>query len=291
MTDCKYWRLEPVKSPAAELEDAMQKERVIKGSDGIKIYLKTETGAGEQAVLVMAHGLGEHSGTFDYLADKIHEAGIGTYRPDHRGHGRSEGERAHLDDFNQLLDDFHETVKLAVAENQDKPVFLYGYSMGGFTVSLYCVKYKPTEIKGVITSGAVVRENQGLFHKVESGLDVHTQLPNTLYAEICSVTERVDAFRADPFSTLFNTAGTAYEICRGDDWFAGRMKDFTLPVFMTHGEDDCIVSVQDTYDFYKACSSKDKQMKIYGRAHHAIFNEFCRDEVADDIISWIRHRI
>ena len=31
--------------------------------------------------------------------------------------------------------------------------------------------------------------------------------------------ERVVEFRSDPLSTLFNTVGTAYEICRGDDWF------------------------------------------------------------------------
>lgn len=291
MTDYKYKRGCHKIGHPRRIGGAMQTERMIKGSEGIRIYLKSEVRAEDQAVLVMAHGLGEYSGTFEYLADKIHRAGIGTYRPDHRGHGHSEGEKAHLDDYNQLLDDFHETVKLAVSENQDKPVFLYGHSMGGFTVSLYCVKYKPQRIKGVITSGAVVRENQGLFRGVESGLDVHTRIPNTLYTEICSVAERVDAFRADPLSTLFNTVGTAYEICKGDEWFESRMKDFILPVFMTHGEDDCVVSVQDTYDFYKAASSEDKQMKIYGRAHHAIFNEFCRDEVADDIISWIRHRV
>lgn len=270
-----------------------------RGADG-KVYkrfrrnpcfLKTEVETSDRAILVMAHGLGEHSGTFDYMAGKIHAAGIGTYRPDHRGHGRSEGERAHLDDFNHLLDDFHETVKLAISENPDKPIFLYGHSMGGFTVSLYCVKYRPRKVKGVITSGAVVRENQGLFRGVEAGLDVHARIPNTLYTEICSVPERVDVFRADPLSTLFHTAGTAYEICKGVDWFENRMKDLALPVFLTHGGDDCVVSVQDTYDFFRAVGSLDKQMKIYGKAHHAIFNEFCRDEVADDCISWIKHRI
>ncbi|MBQ9721683.1 MAG: lysophospholipase, partial [Oscillospiraceae bacterium] len=239
----------------------------------------------------MAHGLGEHTGTFSYMAQKLNAAGIGTYQPDHRGHGRSDGERAHLDDFNQLLDDFHLTVSLAIEDNPNRPVFLYGHSMGGFTVSLYSVKYPNGSIRGVITSGAVVRENQGLFRSVEAGRDVHERIPNTLYYEICSVGERVDEFRADPLSTLFNTVGTAYEICRGDDWFESRMKDFAYPVFMTHGEDDCVVSAQDTYDFFKAVSSEDKQMKIYGKAHHAIFNEFCRDDVIGDYITWINNRL
>lgn len=81
------------------------------------------------------------------------------------------------------------------------------------------------------------------------GRDVHESIPNTLHEELCTVLERVVEFRSDPLSTLFNTVGTAYEICRGGDWFESRMSDFAYPVFMIHGEDDCVVSVKDTYDF------------------------------------------
>lgn len=60
---------------------------------------------------------------------------------------------------------------------------------------------------------------------------------------------------------------------------------------MMHGEADGLVAVQDTYDFFQMAASKDRQMKIYGGLFHEIFNEYCRDEVIRDAISWIRNRI
>jgi|GEM_PF-1522744 len=59
---------------------------------------------------------------------------------------------------------------------------------------------------------------------------------------------------------------------------------------MLHGEDDGLVSVQDTYDFFAAAASTGRQMKIYGRLYHEIFNEYCRDEVIDDAVRWILAR-
>ena len=60
---------------------------------------------------------------------------------------------------------------------------------------------------------------------------------------------------------------------------------------MLHGEKDGLVSVKDTYDFFAAAPSKDKQMKIYGGLFHEIFNEYCRDEVIGDAVHWIEKRI
>ena len=60
---------------------------------------------------------------------------------------------------------------------------------------------------------------------------------------------------------------------------------------MLHGENDGLVSVKDTYDFFAKAASKDKQMKIYGGLFHEIFNEYCKDEVIGDVIRWIENRI
>ena len=69
------------------------------------------------------------------------------------------------------------------------------------------------------------------------------------------------------------------------------MKDFAYPVLMMHGEKDGLVSVQDTMDFFATAASKDRQMKIYGGLFHEILNEYCRDEVIADVITWMDYRI
>lgn len=92
-------------------------ESMITSFDGTKLYLKKETAADNKAVIVIVHGLCEHQGRYDYFAEKLHEAGIGTYRFDHRGHGRSEGEETFYSDFNELLDDTNVVVDMAIEEN------------------------------------------------------------------------------------------------------------------------------------------------------------------------------
>ncbi len=82
-----------------------------------------------------------------------------------------------------------------------------------------------------------------------------------------------------------------YAICDGLDWFKEKEKEFCYPVLMLHGEKDGLVSVKDTFEFFEHAASRDKQMKVYGNLFHEIFNEYCRDEVIGDALSWIEKRI
>lgn len=264
---------------------------MISSYDGTRLYLNREAADGCKAVAVIVHGLCEHQGRYDYFAGLFHKAGIGTYRFDHRGHGRSEGERTFYRDFNELLDDTNTIVDMAIAENPDIPMFLIGHSMGGFTVALYGAKYRDKKIRGIITSGALTRDNGKLITGVPGGLEPHTQLPNELGAGVCSVKEVVDWYGKDPYNTKTFTTGLCYAICDGINWFKDSIQDFKYPVLMLHGEKDGIVNVQDTYDFFQSAPSTDKQMKIYGGLYHEIFNEYCRDEVIGDAIGWLLNRI
>lgn len=259
--------------------------------DGMQLYLNKEVPEGARAVAVIVHGLCEHQGRYDYFAEKFHQAKIGTYRFDHRGHGRSEGERTYYSDFNELLDDTHAVVNMAVEENPDIPVFLIGHSMGGFTVSLYGAKYPDQRLRGIITSGALTHDVGALITGVPKGLDVHTKLPNELGAGVCSVAEVVDWYGKDPYNTKTFTTGLCYALCSGLAWFEEKAKAFAYPVLMLHGEKDGLVSVQDTYRFFGEAASADKQMKIYGNLFHEIFNEYCKDEVIGDVLHWIEERI
>ena len=151
-------------------------ETMISSFDGTKLYLNRETEAGNRAIAVIVHGLCEHQGRYDYMAKCLHESGIGTYRFDHRGHGRSEGEDTYYGDFNEMLDDVNVVVDMAIANHPDLPVFLIGHSMGGFAVSLYGVKYPDKRLRGIVTSGGKDPNNRktftfGLCYAIVEGLN------------------------------------------------------------------------------------------------------------------------
>lgn len=259
--------------------------------DGTKLYYKKETAPDNKAVVVIVHGLCEHQGRYDYFAEKLHAAGFGTYRFDHRGHGRSEGEETYYEDYNELLDDTNVFVDMAIEENPDIPVFLLGHSMGGFTVSLYGVKYPDKKLRGILISGGLTADNQGIIRSLEKGMDPHIKLPNELGGGVCSVQEVVDWYGKDPYNRKTYTTGLVYALSDGLDWYDFRKQSFAYPVLIAHGEKDGLVSVNDSYELFDKVASRDKQLKIYGNLFHEILNEYCKDEVIEDFIRWMDRRI
>ena len=53
----------------------------------------------------MVHGLGEHSGRYERFAHGMAPFGMATYALDLRGHGKSAGQRGHVDSWGQWVDD------------------------------------------------------------------------------------------------------------------------------------------------------------------------------------------
>lgn len=267
----------------------MNSEANFTSHDGMRLFTKKDIPANCKIICVIVHGLCEHQGRYDYLVGKFNAAGIGTYRFDHRGHGRSEGERTYYENFHDMIDDAKAVVDLAKSENPDKPVFLVGHSMGGFCVSLFGAKY-PGAVKGIVMSGALTHDNGKLIGSMPAGMDVHATIPNALGDGVCSVKEVVDWYGKDPYNTQTFTYGLCYQLTAGIAWLKERLANFSEPCILLHGEKDALVSVQDSYDFFNTIASKDRQLKVYGGLFHEIFNEYCRDEVIDDAISWILHR-
>ena len=52
-----------------------------------------------KAVILIAHGFAEHSGRYSNVVDYFVARRYSIWAPDHRGHGRSDGDRASVDDF------------------------------------------------------------------------------------------------------------------------------------------------------------------------------------------------
>ncbi len=263
--------------------------RMLESFDSTMLFVKSDLPESCRAIAVVVHGLCEHQGRYDYMTDRLNANGIGVYRFDHRGHGRSEGERTFYRDYMDMVADLNVVVDTAIAENPDLPVFLIGHSMGGFCSALYGVKY-PDKLKGIVLSGALTHDTIGLIAGVPSGLDTHMELPNELGGGVCSVQSVVECYAQDPYNCKTFTTGLCYEITRGVTWLTEQLTGFEYPVLVLHGEQDALVSPQDSYDFFAKISSPDRQLKVYGGLYHEIFNEYCRDEVIDDAIRWILER-
>ncbi len=133
-------------------------EFTFQDDDGIEVFGHRWTPEGTpRAIVLVAHGLSEHSGRYARLADALVGAGYAVYAPDHRGHGRTAASsgvgRAGAAGLEGVLDDLHEVKKLATSEHESSPIVLFGHSMGSILAQAYAERYGD-ELVALVLSGS-----------------------------------------------------------------------------------------------------------------------------------------
>ena len=107
-----------------------------------------------KAVLLVVHGLAEHSGRYMNVVDYFVPKGYAVYGIDHFGHGKSDGDRVYVNRF----DDFVQTLKVFSDRVHDwqpgQPIFLVGHSMGGLIGAAYLLEHQG-EMTGAVLSRPV----------------------------------------------------------------------------------------------------------------------------------------
>ena len=102
-----------------------QRESSLQGTGGLEIFWRAWLPDGDaSAVVVIAHGAGEHSGRYTHVAQRLVEEGYAVYAIEHRGHGRSQGPRALIDRIDHAVADLDKLVVLAADAHPGAPVFL-----------------------------------------------------------------------------------------------------------------------------------------------------------------------
>jgi alpha-beta hydrolase superfamily lysophospholipase len=106
-------------------------------------------------VALLVHGYGEHIGRYEEVAGVLTRHGAAVYGVDHVGHGRSDGERVLIEDFEDVVTDVHTVAERARAGHPDLPVVMVGHSMGGLIASRYAQRH-PGELTALVLSGPVI---------------------------------------------------------------------------------------------------------------------------------------
>ena len=116
-----------------------------------------------RAVVLMVHGLGEHAGRYQHLAQQLLDWGFAVRAYDQRGHGESGGARGVLPNETALLDDLVELVDdtrrhcrrlphgAGGADGSPLPLILLGHSLGGLVVSRF-VGLNMRPVEGLVMS-------------------------------------------------------------------------------------------------------------------------------------------
>ena len=104
--------------------------------DGLPLFLHDWPHAAPRGTVLIVHGLGEHGGRYAHVAAQLNAWGWRVMAHDHRGHGRSGGERGRIASDETLLRDLARVIDAARAE-QPGPLLLLGHSLGGLIAARF----------------------------------------------------------------------------------------------------------------------------------------------------------
>ena len=273
------------------------KEGRFKGKKDVEIFWQSWTPARPKAVVVIVHGLGEHSGRYAHVADALVKADCAVYAMDHRGHGKSGGARTVIDRFANTVEDIDHVVELAKREQPRKPVFLLGHSMGGALSLSYTLKNQG-KLSALILSGPAVALDGAPPLMKPIARFLSTIAPKTGLFQIDPALVSRDAsvvadYAADPLNAHGKVpARTLGEIVNFVEILPAALPLLQLPLLAMHGSDDKLAGVAGSKMVVDRVTSKDKTLKVYEGLYHEIFNELPADRaiVLKDLTDWIGAR-
>lgn len=262
--------------------------------DGISLYYQHWWRAGgNDAVLVIVHGLGGHSGLFHNIVVDLVPQGYQIYALDLRGNGRSPGRRGHINAWSELRGDISAFLDLVRQAQPQRPLFILGHSFGGAIVLDY-VLHCPEGLQGTIISnptlGAVGISPikftiAGLLSQVWPTFSLSTGVANETGARDPNILAN---YLNDPLRHATGSARLATEYMATADWLQTHAADLQVPLLMLQGGADRVSLPEGSRRFFEGVTLLDKTWKEYPESYHEIYDDLDHAAVLADMKDWLK---
>lgn len=259
-------------------------------------YRQWQPEADTRAVVLLVHGLAEHSGRYGKLAEQMNAAGYAVCALDLPGHGRSAGEPGYIASFDQYRDAVLALRARLGQQYPGLPVFLLGHSMGGL-VSALAVGPHQSQFAGLILSAAAIQTPlpppplQVFVVRLLSQILPHIGVMQLSPAEVSRDPAVVQDYIDDPLNhTGKLSARLVVELFANMQSLQQQASGLTLPLLILHGSADAMTSVAGSRQLHQLAQSADKTLTVYDGLYHEIFNEPEGPEIVAGVVAWLRQR-
>jgi alpha-beta hydrolase superfamily lysophospholipase len=261
----------------------IHREGFFKGVADFNIYYQCWLPEGKRlAVLLIAHGFAEHSGRYGNLVNYFVPKGYALYALDHRGHGRSEGERVRIDKFTDYLKDLKTFFDLVRRERPAEKIFLVGHSMGAAISTAYVLRQQQDLAGLILSGGGIVTPDMPPQAPRPVGQPLDTAFISRDPAVIA-------AYENDPLVYRGPIPANS-AIAQSSSQLPELVPRIQLPILIMAGNDPLVSDGVRSRALFERVGSSDKTLKLYDQLRHEIFNEPEHKEVLADMGKWLtRH--
>ncbi len=267
--------------------------------DGLRLYRRSLAPAGAaRAHVAVVHGYAEHLGRYQETMERLCHAGYAAHAFDYRGHGRSEGVRAHVDDFAHYLSDLDALVEHARQKaGAQQPLFVLGHSLGGLIVARWLMG-KSEGLAGAVLSSPFMDLGfrpprwkvtaSGLLSALAPRLHLANELA---YEQLTHDVAIQQATAADPLYQHVTTARWFTQATAAQRETLQRAREIVVPALVLVGEEDTIALPAAAKRLFAGLGSADKTLKTYDGFRHEVLNEVGRERVFEDVSAFLDGRL
>lgn len=229
----------------------------------LKRFKKVEN---PKKTFVIVHGLGEHSGRYKFLIDKLLDLDYQVITFDLPGHGLGKGKRGYIKDFYEIY--------RYIEEITPEKFILFGHSLGGLIALRYAEYSDKKPEKLILSSPAVGKlytpaqkillNTIGIFGKltINNGIDPK---------DLCHDDKAIREYLEDPLVHNRIAFKTAKQLFSEAEKALNEAEKLDIPVLLQYGEMDKIVNVNGLKKLSKRLPLA--YIKTHKYAKHEIHNE------------------
>ena len=265
----------------------------LSAADGTQLLVRRWPAEGVRwwADVLLVHGIAEHSGRYEKVGEWLAGSGIAVSAFDLRGFGGSAGKRAFVERWTDYHDDLRDMLAMVRADGGDRPVAMYGHSMGGLIALGYAVSDPPRTLPDALVLSAPAidatipawkRAIAGVLGSVAPTM----ALKNDFDGELLSRDPEVGRiYLADPANyhrTAVRLGAEAFTEQRRIKAALGRL---TIPTLVYHGGQDRLVPTASSEPLGEL---RAVTRRTYPALRHESHNEPEGAEVVADVVVWLR---
>lgn len=265
---------------------------------GLSLKWQEWSCAAARGTVLIVHGLGEHIGRYDALAQRLNQSSWRVAGADLRGHGRSGGARAALPRSDALLDDLARMIDAGRA-SASGPLVLLGHSMGGLIASRFVAEglaAQPApwsrEVDALVLSSPALdpgmNSGQKLLLALLGRLAPNLAVSNGLKpAWISRDPAVVRAYVDDPLVHDRVTPALVRFIVDSGALVLSRARAWRVKTLLLYAGSDRCVAPRGSAAFAAAAAGRPVTAREFPKLFHEIFNEPERDQVIAALQTWL----